>query len=474
MSRMMRIIGEVLAVGCILFCIGTYVCAGQYVQPSADDFGISFNTKQNLEEGVGYLASAIEYTIQTYQEWQGSYSAVFILYATAIMVRYGIDGLKIFSVIIILCFYTSIIYTTRTVIRHCTNKEIHYNTLIISAILVFTISNVQMPTEIFYWYNVICIYTIPLICCMLGSAFLIRYWDVQKNYYLILSCLCGIVTGGGSLQCAAIICYIYMIIALYCLYQKKACKSKIVIAFFCAFFASVINVIAPGNYARYDTVDGKSLHLLSAIKYAGTNAVKECGRIATTPYLILILFLGFIVGYHMKIYLKISIKDIVIIGGICFGSLIISNFPVALGYSSDYMEARGYNVLGMLIVIGILIIMILLGVYGATYEWKYMNSVAIVGMVLLVGLTLDRSSMPVAICAKNIQDGTLKKFDKMWDDVFAQIENSDEIDLVIKTKHFPNTMVLKDPDFSTDASYWVNKGVAQYYGKDTIALQYIE
>lgn len=475
MNQRIRIVLGIIAVSCIIMCIGTYLYIGQYVQPSADDFGISYNTQQNLVAGEGYLSTAIKYTIQTYQEWQGSYSSVFILYETAIMVRYGIVGLKVFTMLIILSFYAALLYATRTVLRHCLSKNIGYYTLIIYAVLVFSISNMRIPKEVFYWYNVICIYTIPLSCCVLGSAFLIRYWDAQKNYYWLLACLCGLIAGGGSLQCTAIICYVYLILVLCAYWVRKEGRIKILIAFCCSLMAALINVVAPGNYARYDTVDGEGLHILDAIQYAVMNAASECGKIVITPYLMLALCMGLLVGYCMKNRTRIGIKHIGIVAIVSFLIMVISNFPVALGYSSAYMEERGYFVLDMLIVIAILIIMIMIGSYIAKIQIKYINvAILFILFTLISSVVLYRDSVPVAFCANNIQDGTLQKFDKMWDEAFEQIENSKEANVIIETKHFPNTGILKDPDFSTDATYWVNQGVARFYGKDSVALKYIE
>ena len=44
MNQRIRIALGIIAVSCIIICIGTYLYTGQYVQPSADDFGISYNS----------------------------------------------------------------------------------------------------------------------------------------------------------------------------------------------------------------------------------------------------------------------------------------------------------------------------------------------------------------------------------------------------------------------------------------------
>lgn len=69
-----------------------------------------------------------------------------------------------------------------------------------------------------------------------------------------------------------------------------------------------------------------------------------------------------------------------------------------------------------------------------------------------------------------LTDGTMKKFYAQGGSVLEQIKKSEESDVVVTLNGSVGSWVLKEILLSSDSTYWVDKDIARFYGKNTVRL----
>ena len=390
MNRNKSIIFKVICVvSCflLLYNILPYLYATSFVMPSADDFGFSNSIKEKIGEGKGYFVSAVILTLESYFTWQGTYFCNFLLYLTAPFVRYGIWGIRGLCFISILFFYVSLYYLVKCVMENYFHIKERLKSAFLFSVIVCVISNLRIPSENYFWYNGVCAYTIPLTFALLGVQFLIKYIvEKQKNIYWWAAIFLGIAACGGTLQHAAFLCYVYLCLVMWAWKSKKLHTKKLIIAFGIPLLGAIINVCAPGNFVRHGSIGDGKLHMMEALNYAIQIMVNEIRYVLFETdmivFLLVIIAMGYVVGKNGQ---QIKARLFFILLPMLCGGLIISNFPVALGYSSNYMEPRGYFVLDTLITIGVLFAGLAFGSYFSQ-KLRSIKFVYIAGYILLMSL----------------------------------------------------------------------------------------
>lgn len=467
----------------LLYSIIPYLYTTWFIIPSADDFGFSNSVKEQIAAGNGYFISALKLTFETYFTWQGTYFCNFLLYITAPLVRFGIIGVRIMCFICILVFYTSIFCLIRGIFRYLLKLNEYWYSIAFFAMTSWVISNVRIPMEIFFWYNGVCAYTIPLACAFFGCNFMLKYmFDLPKKQYFVGAIILGLAACGGTLQHAAIICYVYLLFAGWSWINRAQGKKKILIVFGSTLLGAVINACAPGNFVRHGDIGDGKMHIGSALGYSLYNALNEMKYILLETdmryVLIVVLFLGYFAICKEE---QVKMKWIAIIMVALFGILWISNFPVALGYSSSYMEPRGYFVLDNMIVIGFGLWAFVIGKWIGQQTYEKIPSWSVM-MILVVFLFVtyfwegyrSEKVKPIELCIENCQNGYFERFRDMWEEILENIEESEEENVVVLSKHIPDPSILKNPDLSSDSTYWINITAAEYYEKESISIEWLE
>ena len=65
--------------------------------------------------------------------------------------------------------------------------------------------------------------------------------------------------------------------------------------------------------------------------------------------------------------------------------------------------------------------------------------------------------------------GEIQRCSAEWSSLLEDIDNAEESDVLIETKRIPET-ILMSPGISEDKTNFVNKFIAEYYGKDTVTV----
>lgn len=468
----------VIAALALLYSILPYLNATRFVVPVADDLQLGPGA------GESYFAYAFRSMKSFYFGWQGSYVSLFLYALFSPFTRFGFTGIRFACFFSILFFYISLWICVCNITEYMLKIMKKWEIVTIYAMISMLVSNVHPPTEVFFWYTGICVYTIPFGFSLTGIGLLVHYVFESKKRYLIGAMVCAFIAGGGVLQCSAVICYFYLAITVWTMLEKNPQRVKVLAAFMVGLISTLINVCAPGNYVRHDVIDDSQLHLFISMRFSFSVVGWEMIRLLReTDFLFFILFfitVGVVI-YRGNIQVKIELQHLCIAFVGLLGAMWISTYPVILGYSQASMASRSYFILDTLAVISAFVGSIMLGGFLTRYIDKMPEKYLFFVMGIILGVFLgiyvlgDKEIYrPVTRCIHDTSTGFNEKFRDTWEYVYQQIQESEEDDVIVEITDTPESDILMDPHISSDPSYWVNGMVKMYYGKDSVCIKLVD
>ncbi len=188
---MKKKLGGFIIISMLILGIVPYIWAAVYTIPGIDDLTNAV-TMRNISGG--YLTKAFIYTINTYFSWQGTYFSILLIGLFRPYDSFGLTGLHIHSVsIILLLFFSTILVLF--IILHCQyeRKSARKKAVLYGVGLLFIILNVNNHVEFLFFNNANYVYTIPLIIAEISLALMIRcYVEVKYKIKFIFAIILGI------------------------------------------------------------------------------------------------------------------------------------------------------------------------------------------------------------------------------------------------------------------------------------------
>ncbi len=480
----------IAAVGISVYCVSVYLHLASYAMPAADDFVISADIKESILLGEGYFQSALKGMRKIYLTWQGTFVSNFLLYYIAPYVRMGAGGIRIFCMISILLFYVSLWSLIYCIMTNLLKSRQKTTIILVCALSTWLVSNARVMMENFFWYNGACVYTLPLIFALLGIRHLLRYaFDKRTKYDIAGATFFGFLACGGVLQCSAIVCFVYLMICVWGLWNKYAGRKGLITAFAVALASALANCLAPGNFTRQGEINDSGLPVIEAFGWSLQNVLGETWRLLIETdmlYALLIMLLaGFLMRHQKEQSFKVGTRKIALSGLGIILCMWVSCYPVALGYASTLMEPRGYFIIDVFLIAGFMLVAFMAGGFIRQQSEKYIGKkkkmfgitiafAAAVFCMLYMVLPVKEIKRPLFMCVEDEQFGYLVRFRDMWGEILDQIECSDDVNVTVQSKPIPSPQELKNPDLSSDPKYWINVGAARYFGKETVRIEWIE
>lgn len=229
------------------------VWLGRYNYPTGDDYyygvetHLAWQQTGNLAEA---FAAACNGVADTYQNWQGTYSALFLMYLAPNAFSNTAYHLVTFVILLLLC--GSIFYLLRPLIcRFLPGTTGEWIT--ISSVLSFLcIQTVVFQSDSFYWYNGSMYYTGFFAVTLFFLGTLLYYLCNGKRLLLLPLLLFAVFLGGGN-YVSLLPCMLLLATATFLLLLKKDKKALIcgitTVALLSAF---TVSAMAPGNHVRQD------------------------------------------------------------------------------------------------------------------------------------------------------------------------------------------------------------------------------
>ena len=235
----------------LLLSLIPLIWLGRYNYPTGDDYYYGAETHlvwQQTGSIIQTLDAACAGVADSYQIWQGTYSALFLMYLAPNAFSNTAYHLVTFVILLLLCggiFYLLCPLFRRFLPGTCGEW------ITVSSILSFLcIQTVEFKCDSFYWYNGSMYYTgfFAVTLFFLGTLF--RYLDNGKRILLLPLLLFAVFLGGGNYVSLLPCMLLSVTITLLLLLQKNKKAYICGITSVVLLLSFAVSAMAPGNHVR--------------------------------------------------------------------------------------------------------------------------------------------------------------------------------------------------------------------------------
>lgn len=461
----------------ILFMVYVVTAGAGYTVFVGDDFTNSVRIGAFRVPFFKYLGASLHYMKDMYFDWQGTYFAMFIQSLLSPLNNFGLVQLKIVMILNALLFFGSLFGMVWTVLGFVLKEKTELPIrLTIFTVILFAILDANVFTEIFFWYCGAAAYSIPFSFVLLSIMFFFKLNDTRyNNKKQALFCVCSAVllflASGGPLAVTGIGCYtiLLMTVGFYLTSKKLSVRNVIVTA--AGVLGAVINVVAPGNFARHEYGNGESWKLFQSVKWTVKNVMGEAERLTKETLFGVMLIAMLLVGIYLAERLWKHFTAYSVVSVLAMGSGFVTAFPVALGYGGPYFPNRCYFLLDVILVLSMFNFAVFIGCL--LDRWAKLHTDrrvwAILWIILVSSFILCPEALPetaLMAVAESKHNGSYRNYYEECVDIYDYLENCTEEDVILEMPEYIDNFECFYLD--EDESGWVNVGVAQYYHKNSV------
>lgn len=234
---------------------------------------------------------------------------------------------------------------------------------------------------------------------------------------------------------------------------------------------ALINVAAPGNYARHDGTAGAGLHLGKAVVNTARMIMEETGRLFRETALGLLFLLVMVIGLYLAGKARIALREYGIFTIFALAAGPVAEFPVAPGYDSAYVPNRCYFIIDTLLVLALLNLALFAGVClhrigGLASDRKTVLLMLYVCLAAVIVTPLKLEELPLYRVARSVYNGSYREYREKCVAIYEYLETCPEQDVVLEMPDY-----IADFEcfyFDPDPEGWVKRGIAAYYGKASV------
>ncbi|MCR5251975.1 MAG: DUF6056 family protein [Lachnospiraceae bacterium] len=449
--------------------------------PAADDFTNAISQSEYWERYSSRLVGSLRMIYDSYRTVSGPFYAVMINYLCTPFLRWGIVGIRVFNMLSNILFFLSVYFFIRVFFKHILNQEPELYRWFFCGFVVMVV-NGFCNSEVYTWYCVQAGYVIPLSTLFITMGLYVYSVTKKKKMYICTSVF-AFLLGGSSLNLAALSCGILFLFGVYSWFYLKRKKESLTI-FIAALIGTIVNLASPGNYSRHDyvsegynvagTLKNSCMYVFSTLK----------NRIFKSPYgVVCLAFLLLLLIYMDYSKSKMKYRFPLIGLFVVFAGVVIVDFPVMLGYSTDGLPERG--ILVQDVTIYLLTFLWIIYFTGWIKRQKprlkfqkkekcISTAVVLTGVLAVILLRGGIGTFTTAKMITSFFDNSFSSYIDYEESMLDEIMNSSDEDVVITRDKKRELLFIKDPGLSTDPENWVNNGIAKYYGKKSINLIYLE
>lgn len=237
----------------LLISLIPLVWLGRYNYPTGDDYYYGAETHlvwQQTESIPQTIAAACDGVADSYQIWQGTYSALFLMYLAPNVFSNTAYHFVTFVILLLLC--GSIFYLLKPLVCRFLPGETGDWITISSIISFLCIQTVAFQSDSFYWYNGSMYYTGFFAVTLFFLGTLLRYLYTGKNILLLPLLLFAVFLGGGNYVSLLPCMLLSVTITLLLLLQKNKKAYICGITSVVLLLSFAISAMAPGNHVRQD------------------------------------------------------------------------------------------------------------------------------------------------------------------------------------------------------------------------------
>lgn len=502
-----RTMAIVIGVLFLLSLIPMFIIA-LYNHPSIDDFYYGIKTYHAVQDAGSLpqiLSAAVEQVKETYQNWQGTFSAVFLFALHPAVFQ---DSLYSASTFLLLpAFLFSSLFLWKVLLRDCCKAPREAYWIISLVLLGCSIQFMPSPVQGFYWWNGSIYYTFfySLSCLCIGLVLkVIRGGSTKKmTIRTLLSSLLAVIIGGGN-YVTALITALLLVCGILYLWKRRDKKALLLLLpFIFTVTGLMVSMAAPGNAVRAERyADYHTPSVIGAIFQSFFYAFHFFTE-WTTPSVFLVFVLLSPIAYSIAKRLPFSFRYPLLVTLVTFCLFAAQFSPTCYGMAS-YGEERVLNIIYFsyywLVFLNIFY-------YAGWINQKLQRHLCVENPLLLVftqikkrkavaaALLLVLLFLPItqdaevvsqgkfhykeafqsytsASAAYSLLTGEAEQYDKEYEERLVILEDP-SVKSPVFTPYTAPPYVLYYGDLTEDPAYeWSNEPMRRYYNKESIIVDW--
>lgn len=462
---------------------------GRYNHPTGDDYYYGAETRAVWEETGSItktVMEAVRGTAYQYQVWQGSYSAMFLMYLPPNI--FGEDAYHFVTFGILLLFSAGIFYFLKPVVCTFMKGSVSLWMMESSLLTMLSVQTVEFQGESFFWFNGSIYYTgyYALTCIFFGL--ILRYLDTPKRYRLAVLIFLAFFLAGGNYVSLLPTVLLLLLLVIYLIWTHSERVRAVICVFSLMMLGFFINILAPGNQVRKAGM--WSIPAWKAIAKALFQGIKY---MTAWTGIWLILALLILTPYLWRSYSKVKIRFRYPFLAAGFGYGIFCSMSCSVFYT---MNSTGpARVVAIVYYAYLLFVFLeywyLLGCFyritekmrqslksgGAGREASVNKAAAAAwGIIFLIlaGTQIFTGGLGETTTARAVhllKNGEAAGYEQGYRDRLRILED-DMVQNVVFQPYENQPDMLYVGDFPEDAQDMTNQKAAQYFHKKTICVQY--
>lgn len=476
----MKKINKKNLITCIIILLFILILApmiyiSKYNYPSSDDYTYGIETHKKWNEThslIEVIKTSIERTKNTFTEWQGSFTAIFLM--TLQPSIFGEQYYWLTTILLVGIFALSNMYLMKVIL--CDYLKCSRNIFLLVALSLITISMQFVPNagESFYWYNGSIYYTFfySIALILLGKVLKILKEEDSSKINTIIACILAFFIGTSN-YCTALVCNIILALVEFIMIikkDKKAINIGIILAI--CLTALMISVKAPGNSVRQAATSNKMSEINSIIyslKFGKIFLEKWTTSINIIFYISLIPIMLKILK-KMKYQFKMPILVTIITYGIFSAQLT----PVLYAQNASFPPRLLCIVYYSMYWLVIINIFYWLGYINNKIEItedknSYRYCYIIILLIGIICVTYNYKSSNSYIAIKSIQTGEAIRYKEQMEERIKKYKDKNIQDVEVeKIREKPYLLFISD--LTENPEDWLNGLVRDFYSKNSVKI----
>lgn len=472
-------IGEKIAAGVMLLllfvCLFPVMYLGRYNHPTGDDYYYGAETKLVWQETGSLaqtLAEAGRGVAREYQIWQGTYSALFLMYLPPNI--FGNFPYRLVTMVIISFLMAGIFYLGKQLLCGLLNISLSGWIMISSCLTLLCVETVPTPGESFFWYNGSMYYTGFFAWTLLFLGLVLKYIRKPRRLHLAFLILLALFLAGGNYVTLLPCLIIMVLLSGYLFWKKHPGAAGIAAVSLFLLIGLAVSAAAPGNQVRQDGMwkipawKAVAKSLLQGIRYAGA---------WTDVWWILVAFLitPLLWKYFRKSDFHFPYPGLAI--GLFYGIFCSMSCPVFYTMNSTGPARVVAAVYYGFVLFSFLSYGYLLGYFQRVLAKRREVSLekaaaaCAVLLVLFQVLTGKAAQTTTATAVRLLFDGEAAAYEQEYQERYRAFTDDSQQEIVLQAyQNRPDLLYVGD--FSSDPQEPTNVRVAEFFGKTSVRVEY--
>lgn len=225
---------------------------GRYNHPAGDDYDYGVTTRQEWTESGNFLKvlqKAAQGVALEYRQWQGTYSAMFLMYLPPNI--WGDGAYRIVTTVMLLLLSGSILIFLKSVICCCAKGSTALWCATSAIVILLCVETVPTQGETFFWYNGSMYYTGFFSVSLLFLGLLLRQMEERKNYRTVLLLALVVFLAGGNYTSLLPLMILMVAFCLWLIVRRQKTQAiECIVICLVLLGAFAVNALAPGNAVR--------------------------------------------------------------------------------------------------------------------------------------------------------------------------------------------------------------------------------